>query len=105
MNCRWDKLQKRIGAELYSSIIENRGNVMPQVAACFDAMAERRPPRESLKALAERVYQTIMHWDIRQVGKLRGLFPEYFPKSLRTGHLDCYIDEHENWVIESGKTV
>lgn len=69
------------------------------VAAVFHSVAERQPVAVSLKELAGKAYDIVMAWDVRMVGKLRELFPEFFPKSLSKGKLIAEYDEQGDWVV------
>lgn len=70
------------------------------MAAMFDSLAERRPFQASLEALANECRARVLNWDVRCVGKLRELFPDLFPPSLRKGPLVAdYCDDGE-WMVE-----
>lgn len=43
-----------------------------------------------LTTYAGKAYERVMEWDVRRVGKLRELFPQHFPPSLRTGDLVAF---------------
>jgi hypothetical protein len=96
---KWETLKQKVASENYTQILTgtHRGDVI--LTAIFDSMAEKRPPRESLKALADTVYDRIMQWDIRCVEKLRELFLESFPKALQSGPLGCWMDNEGNWIV------
>lgn len=51
---------------------------------------------------ANKAWEVIMKWDLRAVGRLRELFPRYFPPSLRKGELVAYMADNENcdWMVE-----
>jgi hypothetical protein len=103
VSIKWDKLKKRVASEVYTQILTGY-NPDAMLAACFDSMAERRKPRESLKALADRVYDVVMHWDIRCAGKLVAAFPWAAPKFLRGVKLTAECNEKDEWLIEPIRT-
>lgn len=53
-----------------------------------------------LDVCQDHIEEIIDKWDIRSVGRLRDLFPEAFPKNLRTGRIHAYINERGDWVVE-----
>jgi len=57
-------------------------------------------------ALADAAHKRIMAWDIRCVGTLRMLFPDHFPKSLRSGNLVAFTEDTDagDWIIERDST-
>ena len=58
---------------------------------------------ELFKAYADKAWEVVTNWDIRCAGRLRDLFPDAFPKSLRKGKLIAYMMDNENadWAIEA----
>lgn len=99
---KYEAIKKQVAQNVYSMLEQGRGGdttYAAAVAAMFDAIAERRPFEQSMKALADKCYNIIMNWDIRMVGKLRELFPVFFPASLRTGKLQCDYDGAGDWIV------
>jgi hypothetical protein len=72
------------------------------LAILFDAIAEKRPVRASRQDLANKCYEVVMDWDVRMVGRLREIFPKYFPASLKKGKLVAYMADNEDcdWMVE-----
>ena len=94
----YETIKERIADGVRTAIL---ANAMPAAnsAAILDAFAERRPARQSLTALADLTCKRIMNWDIRCIGKLRELFPEHFPPSLRKGPLRCDFGGDDGWEV------
>jgi hypothetical protein len=106
---KYELLKARVAADLRTALERglshgslNTGEAI--IAAVFDSIAERRPLEVSLDALIERTMSIVMNWDVRCVGKLRELFPDSFPKNLRTGSLVAYEndDDGSEWYVERG---
>lgn len=105
----WDTLKKRLAAEiatktLYSS--ENAALVLTDLATSnFEAMRNRGKVGDSWRHVLfdyrDAVYGQVMAWDIRCVGRLRDVFPDAFPRSLRKGTLTCYMDDKARWCVEA----
>lgn len=101
---KYDTLRARVAADV-AHAVRNCCTVGPiygpdvMTAALFDGMAEKRRVWESLEALAAECTRIVMAWDVRMVGKLRDLFPDSFPRNLRTGPLRADYDEAGNWVV------
>ena len=102
---KYEIIKRRIAIDVGATIL--RGGDMgggirayeAAITAVFDSIAERRPYKESIGALADKVVTIINNWDVRQVGRLRELFPDSFPKSLSKGQLFADYDEQGNWAI------
>ena len=101
---KWDTIKKTVASGAYTSIILC-ANPETIVACIFHSFAEKKPPRESIQDLADIVYERIMKWDVRMVGKLRELFPYYFPKSLQKGILVAEYNEKCEWEIYECKNM
>ena len=99
---KWDTVKRRVADAVYTGILNQHHSMDAQAAAMMDAIAERRTVRESAADLAFQCHDIIMRWDVRMVTKLRDLFPQYFPNSLRSGNLLAYMEdsEHSPWVVE-----
>lgn len=91
---RYERIKATVARSVYSQIIQHRSeNCAAEMAAMFDAVAEKRPFGVSLQVLADRCYDIIMNYDVRCVGKLRELFPGHFPATLRKGQLIAVYDD------------
>lgn len=99
---RWNTVKKRVADEVYTGILHNSFNYDAVAATLMDAVAECRTVRESAADLAFRCHEIIMNWDVRSVGRLRDLFPQYFPHSLKRGPLKAYMEDCDGspWVVE-----
>lgn len=103
---KWENVKERVALEVYAAVLRGGqygvGAGKPceaAVAAMFNAIAERIPFHESAKQLAGQAFDRVMAWDVRMVGKLRELFPGYFPKSLSKGKLIAEYDDAGDWVV------
>ena len=113
---KWDTLKKKVAEGLYSHIRYGGnseanlwallGQVDPSTRMTLSEMQEKYGTTNRhfahLVRLADMAYERIMQWDVRCVGQLRELFPQYFPQSLRTGNLVAYIEDSPDspWVVE-----
>lgn len=100
----YETLKRRMADDVAASVLRatNYGGIDAGAliaAVVFDAIAERRPVRESSEALAAECRRIVMNWDIRCVGKLRELFPTSFPRSLRSGPLLAEFNDGGDWVV------
>ena len=97
---KYDNVKEKVARGAYGSVMHGKNN--------FDILVDLIhmkpiPPRQAIQECADLAYETIMAWDIRCVSKLRELFPEYFPSSLKKGNLICDMDEKGNWcVVKAG---
>ena len=87
---------------VYTGIIEGRDwNTM--VTILVDKMLGENPQTnrryETFKEYADFAWSIIENWDVRMVGRLRDLFPQHFPHSLRKGQLVCEYDEQGDWAV------
>ena len=100
---KYDKIKKQVGQYVYTSTIEGRDWNTMAVILLDKVMTNKPKPAmhyESFKEYADFAYDTIQNWDIRMVGKLRELFPSYFPKTLQKGQLICeYTEDGEGWEV------
>lgn len=99
---KWETIKKRVASNLYTQIIEGRSwEAMSDIL--LDIAFSNTPRHYShyhFKEYADKAYEIVMNWDIRSVGRLRNLFPQYFPKSLREGNLIAFYDEKDCWQVE-----
>jgi hypothetical protein len=103
---KYEIIKEQVAREVFSAIerggMYGVGGANPYeaaVAAMFHSVAERQPFDVSLKELAGKAHNVVMAWDVRMVGKLRDLFPGFFPKSLSKGKLVAEYDEAGDWVV------
>lgn len=101
---KWEIVKNTVAREVFT-MIQNGGCapliLLDLVASDFEA-AKGCHSHEISTKYAEQAYDKVMNWDIRCAGKLRELFPEYFPPSLRKGQLVCYVADNPNsdWGVE-----
>lgn len=96
---KYEQVKERVARGVYTQVLELRDQ-NAATYALMDAVAERRPHRASLQVFADKCYEIIMAWDVRCVGKLRELFPGYFPPSLK-GPLEAGYDADGDWAVWS----
>lgn len=103
---KYETLKENVARDVYAAIAHGRAphsNPSLSMEACaavmFDAIAERRPFDVSRKALAEKCLAIVLAWDVRMVGKLRELFPDSFPRNLKTGVMVCDYDDAGDWIV------
>ncbi len=99
---KFELVKKTVGQGVYSSIIEGRDwNVMATILFDKCLGAKPKPIRhyETFKEYADFAWSVIQNWDVRMVGKLREIFPQHFPPSLRKGGLVCEYDEAGDWAV------
>ena len=99
---KWETLQKKVATDVSNSVItsHNFSSITLDLVACNFETHKNKNTYQVIKSYADEVYKRIMSWDIRLVGKLRDLFPEYFPRSLRKGNLNLFIDESGDWCVQ-----
>ncbi len=56
--------------------------------------------RTSIKEVTNQTHKMILKWDVRQVGRLRELFPHLFPHSLAHGELIAGMDGKGDWCVD-----
>lgn len=96
---KYDLIKQKVARSLFTAV--NNGFNESGVYAMLDAFAEKRKTYESQKELANLCYERVMNWDVRCVGTLRKLFPQWFPKSLIKGDLIAEINEKGDWIVET----
>lgn len=96
---KWETLKKNIATQVHYQITTG-WSFWCQIA--WVALNEKILWRDAVDRCANAAYDRIMNWDVRCVGRLRELFPEAFPKSLRNGNLMIYMADNENcdWMVE-----
>lgn len=100
---KWEKVKDAVGSLIYTSIVNGNTDIMPQIL--IDNMFMERPAKETIHhyklfpKYADFSYNVVQKWDIRMAGKLRELFPDYFPKSLKNGKLVAEYDDDGDWSI------
>lgn len=91
---KWETLKDRVTA------VALQDATMLPYYALQDAHAERRDWWTSHDELQLLIRKRIAAWDVRLVGKLRELFPQAFPRALRTKNLVAYLNDNSDWIIE-----
>lgn len=101
-NMKWEKIKKSVAGYVYDQIVQGRDWVT-MTAILLDATMGPRPGEALVSSLrrvyAEKAIEIIDGWDIRQVGRLRELFPDGFPSSLRRGTLVADHDARGDWQV------
>lgn len=102
---KWETLQKRLAIEVSQNTrhLGNFENILLDLVACNFETKRDKSNSECISSYEKAVYDRIMAWDIRCVGKLRELFPHNFPNSLKNGNLSCYIDHIGDWCVVKGE--
>ncbi len=106
---KWENVKQTVGRGVYTVISEARSEEVRAIALVdmlssnFQVLRELSPDRkhahEILKAYADKAWDIIQNWDIREAGKLRDLFPDFFPRSLQKGRLQAGYDDKGNWDV------
>lgn len=108
---KWETIKKTVARGMYTHTLCCESGILAYML--IDLLGSNFDPIRMLpegersacnvsKLYADRVYDRIMAWDIRMVGRLRELFGGYFPPSLREGPLVAGYDEKGNWEVVSG---
>ncbi len=98
---KWETLKERVARELYYIIKEGADYQeliqLDLTKSNFEVLRQlpeqMKHPEAIRKVYADKVWDTIMAWDIRQVYGLRKLFGRFFPKNLRVRELKINYGE------------
>ena len=104
---KWETVKSTVAREAFTQVQTNWAhwaNILTDLVASDFAAKRGHPDHTLITDYANAVYERIMNWDIRLVGKLRELFPHQFPKSLSNGELVCEYDENCNWCVNKRLT-
>lgn len=104
---KWDKVRQGVASELYTRIRDCKMNLDEMLVDLLgsDFKVLRDLPSEEkchfgiCQKYADQAYNRIMDWDVRCAGRLRDLFPSYWPKSLGRGKLVAGIGESGDWEV------
>lgn len=98
---KWEKVKEAVACDVYTMIAIGRSvEVMTTMLVDMIASEKFELAREgAFKKYADKAWEVVMNWDIRQVHKLRELFPESFPRSLRGKSLVAEYDEDGDWCV------
>ena len=98
---KWDALKKRVASELYTSVMHGAltGEILADLAITGFREKRGRDRGQTIQAYANAVYEQVIAWDIRCVGRLRDLFPNSFPRTLRKGVLCGWQDDTGTWNV------
>jgi hypothetical protein len=103
---KWEVIKITVARGVFNQCLQCLGDMpslmlLDLVASDF-AAARGRHSHEIATAYAEKAFERVMDWDVRCVGRLREIFPQHFPESLRTGRLACYMADNANcdWMVE-----
>lgn len=88
---KWDALKRQVAAAVACDIQDAAMRDWETVAIILVDKLKAPAPAiindETLDQYAAFAERTIMMWDVRCVENLRDLFPQHFPKALKTGRL------------------
>ena len=105
---KWETIKKRVASGVRKMILTCPGTfpeevVRDLIGSDFAALKRGIPIHDINQVYAEAAYDRIMEWDIRGIGKLRDLFPRFFPGTLQRSELRCYImdDPDGTWMVEA----
>jgi len=97
---KYDILIDRVAVNVRTSIIRGAGLDGHLTLAAIDVMhTHKMDGRASIDFIADKCYEIIINWDVRMIGKLRDIFPVYFPRSLRKGNLICGYNSDGDWEV------
>ena len=100
INMKYETIKKQVARNVYTQVFQC-GAGWNEILVDLIHFEKPIPPRQAIKDCANLAYDRIMNWDIRCIGKLRELFPDYFPKSLLKG--DLILEYGENgWEVFKG---
>lgn len=94
---KWETVRNQVGRGVYTVVQELRS---PQVIndilldVIFNPAKDLPKPLahgKLAKRYAEKAWEVIQNWDIRSAERLRTLFPQYWPPSLRKGKLHAEL--------------
>ena len=103
---KWEKVKKEVGGWVYSNIAEGRDWETLSVILldkCLTGQSKKCHSHDTFREYAEFAYQVIQNWDIRAAGRLRDIFPHYFPSNLKKGNLTCFLGENGWEIVKSSK--
>lgn len=97
---KWETVKKTVADQVHWWIIEGRNyENMSSMLLDMISSGNFKPAHEAFPEYAAKAREVIMNWDIRCVGRLREVLPQFFPPSLKSGHLIAEYDENGDWVI------
>jgi len=105
---KYDKVKEHIGRELYSTIIGGHDvNILATILLdkCLSGRPKKAHSYETFKEYADFAWEVVQNWDIRCIGRLREIFPNYFPKTLQKGKLVAEYDDNGDWCLFVDKTI
>ena len=101
---KWETLKDTVAREVRFSVVQGktavRGLILTDLVVTDFEAARGRTNSEICTACGDKAWDIIQSWDIRAVGRLRDLFPECFPPSLRKGVLQCDFTD-DGWTVIS----
>ena len=101
---KWDKILRNIAADVRAAVLHMTGDTIgiilaDLVASYYQVLRdEGKTHREAVEIYADKAYDHVMEWDIRACGRLRDLFPQFWPKSLM-GELVAEYDDDGDWAL------
>lgn len=98
---KWESVKKAVASTAYDSIRNCRDfNTMAMILTdVFGCDFATMKGEDTFTVYADKVYDTIMVWDIRAAERLRRLFPQWFPKCLSKGTLTADMDDDGDWTV------
>jgi hypothetical protein len=103
---RWERVKKEVASQVYNAVLScaepvTYTAILKDLIASDFSIKRGLSSAELVKSYADKAYEVVMAWDVRCVGRLRDLFPDYFPKDLRKSVLAAYMldDGTNSWVV------
>lgn len=102
---KWDKIKdtvaSAVGRELADSFSPRGKEAAIAAVLCVIDEPARGDWRTRVEEIASAAEARILAWDVRLAGRLRDLFPEFFPPELRSGALAAEMDDSPgaDWVV------
>lgn len=99
---KWETVKKHVAANLYTVISQGRNpELLADMLIDMIDSGKFQLSRDAFPTYADKAHATVMAWDIRCAGQLRGLFPWAFPVSLREGELVVAYDLEDDWALNT----
>jgi hypothetical protein len=99
---KWDTLLRDVARKVYNNVLEGRlamdQILIDLIESDYAAITDGGGANEIRKRYADKAYEVVMGWDVRSVGRLRDLFPYFFPENLQTGTLVASLED-AGWVV------
>ena len=100
---KWETIKQQVGGQLRESILRGSGEsyslILVDLVDSNFAAKRGKASFEVITLYADKAQEVIDHWDVRMVGRLRELFPDFFPRSLKHGPLIAEYDDAGDWQV------